>query len=381
MTTETYANDASTTLAAPLSNSATTCTVTSAAGFPAAGSGNQFRILIDSEILLVTGVSGAVFTVARGQEGTAAAAHVAGAEVDQVLTKGAVDQIKADAAAGSLPDLTSYGLRLTLTSGVPVTTADVTAAGTLYFTPMLSGQIALYTSGAWSVRSTAEISLALSLTSGKVYDVFAYWTGSAVALELSAAWTNSTTRADALAQQDGVTVKSADHTRRWVGTIAASGTNTTEDSKANRLVWNVQNQVPRFLDVVEATTSWSDSTTSFRPANNNAANAVQWVAGYAHVEVDLEVIAFVVCSGNTSTVGVGIDSTTVNSALTSAPTEVGSGPGSNAKATYRGYPGLGLHKATWLEYVNQSTSTWYGNTTGGGTPRNGQSGMTGVVVG
>lgn len=60
-----------------------TLTVDDASEFPSTG---NFRILIDSEILLVTSVSGNDFTAARAQEGTSIAAHLAAASVTLVVT-------------------------------------------------------------------------------------------------------------------------------------------------------------------------------------------------------------------------------------------------------------------------------------------------------
>ena len=54
--------------------------------------------------------------------------------------------------------------RLTLTSGTPVTSADVTAATTVYSTPYKGGQIALYYSSTWTVYSNAEKSINLTDT-------------------------------------------------------------------------------------------------------------------------------------------------------------------------------------------------------------------------
>ena len=73
--------------AATIDNATTSVGVASAMGF----TGGNFRILVDSEIMLVTGVSGTTFTVARNQEGTAASAHSNGATVAHVLTAGALD--------------------------------------------------------------------------------------------------------------------------------------------------------------------------------------------------------------------------------------------------------------------------------------------------
>lgn len=87
MAFETYANNAITTLNGALTSGATTFTVASAAGFSAAATGvSQFHIAIDTELMLVTNVSGTTFTVTRAQEGTTAAAHASGAGVYEVLT-------------------------------------------------------------------------------------------------------------------------------------------------------------------------------------------------------------------------------------------------------------------------------------------------------
>ena len=86
---EQFANNAATTLSAAITTpSAASCTVTSAAGFPASGS---FRIKIDGEVLIVTAVAGTTFTVTRGTEGTVAATHANGADVIHLLTKGGLE--------------------------------------------------------------------------------------------------------------------------------------------------------------------------------------------------------------------------------------------------------------------------------------------------
>jgi len=62
----------------------TTITVASAAGFPASGT---FYVRIDSEVMAVTGGQGTTtWTVLRGQLGTAAATHAAGAAVSGLAT-------------------------------------------------------------------------------------------------------------------------------------------------------------------------------------------------------------------------------------------------------------------------------------------------------
>jgi len=84
---EQFKNLASTTLNGAINDSTTTITVASAMGF----TGGNFRILIDSEIMKVTAVSGLDLTVARGQEGTSPTAHDNAVVVRHVLTVGALD--------------------------------------------------------------------------------------------------------------------------------------------------------------------------------------------------------------------------------------------------------------------------------------------------
>ena len=87
--TEKFSNNAVNTLSAAITTTtATSCTVTDATAFPATG---NFRIKIDGEILIVTGVAGATFTITRGAEGTVAATHASGANVIHLLTKGSLE--------------------------------------------------------------------------------------------------------------------------------------------------------------------------------------------------------------------------------------------------------------------------------------------------
>lgn len=81
---ERFANDAETTLNGAINDVVTSLTVTSATEFPTEG---DFRLLIDLEIVLVTAVAGAVFTIVRAQEGTTGASHTDLAPVIQIVTE------------------------------------------------------------------------------------------------------------------------------------------------------------------------------------------------------------------------------------------------------------------------------------------------------
>ena len=78
-----YRNQPSTTLSGGVTAGASAISVASGADFPPQG---KFTIIVDSEIMLVTGVTGTTWTVVRGHDNTAAAAHNNNATVTQILT-------------------------------------------------------------------------------------------------------------------------------------------------------------------------------------------------------------------------------------------------------------------------------------------------------
>lgn len=256
--------------------------------------------------------------------------------------------------------------RLTLTTAVPVTTSDVTAAGTIYYTPYLGGaRCALFDGTNWSVSTFTERSLALTVTSGNNYDVFLYSNAGTLTLELSAVWTNDTTRADAISLQNGVYVKTSATTRRYLGTIRASGSNTTEDSDLKRFVWNVENRVPRVLRVAEGTNTWTYTTATLRQANGAAGNQVEVVVGLVGTPIRLDLAA------NAKNTGAGVEfQSTIGLDSTTAGTTVLGGnahaPAANVpvyvRATLRAAVPLGYHFYAWLEYSGAAgTTTWTGD--------------------
>lgn len=82
----------------------TTLTVDSPELFPV---NTPFRVLIDNEILKVTGTSGSTFTVERGVEGTSGGAHTGGANVTLVMTASSFDNL----VLWEVPDNEKYTAR------------------------------------------------------------------------------------------------------------------------------------------------------------------------------------------------------------------------------------------------------------------------------
>lgn len=266
--------------------------------------------------------------------------------------------------------LATMGGRLTLTSGQPVTAADVTAATTLYYTPATSNQIALHDGLGWKVHTFAEFSLNVgALAAATVYDLFVYDQAGTVTFDTPVAWTNDTTRATALAFQDGVAVKAGATTRRYVGTIRTVAAGQTEDSKARRFVWNEANAVPRRLWAKSAGGD-DHSYTSLTPRlmNNNANYQIFFVVGRRRHST----FAFCTANAGNSSAGtyaftyVGFNSTSGQAANSVAPpmwfNTAGAFSGAFSFATET--PEAGLNYFAWLQSAGGGTCTWYPTTMG-----------------
>lgn len=142
---EVFANFVSTTLNGAINNAVTSVVVASATGFPNSA---QYRVIVDNEIMLVTGGAGTTtWTVTRGAEGTTAASHNDGSTVYHIITAGALAQLKADAIAGitgtapvsvssgtiSIPDATGgqKGLMTTTQAALLATATSANTASAL----------------------------------------------------------------------------------------------------------------------------------------------------------------------------------------------------------------------------------------------------------
>ena len=119
---ELFANNAVTTLDGGIDASQTSIDVVDGSLFPATG---NFRLVIDSEIIIVTARVTNTLTVVRAQEGTTGASHSSGAVVTLALTAGGFEQWAKD----NIP-LWGYGRpvgKLVADDGItPLAVADFT---------------------------------------------------------------------------------------------------------------------------------------------------------------------------------------------------------------------------------------------------------------
>lgn len=317
----------------------------------------------------------------------AATTPLGGTEIVSLMQGGVTSQCTAQdvadlASAGGSPDLSLSNGRLTLTSGVPVTTTDVTAAATLYWALYKGNRITLYDGADWVEFALTQQSIAVPATTNTMYDVFMDYNSGTPQLALTA-WTNDTTRATALTTQDGVYVKTGALTQRYLGSFRTTGSSgQTEDSLAKRYVWNYYNRVLRPMKVTDPANSWPWSTASFHQANANAANQLDFVVGIAEDMIHVHATGQASTSTATSRItftGIGINSTSVNSASVmnlATSTNVTSFP---SFAIYEGVPVVGRTYMPWLEYGGGAdVQTWLGDDN---NPSRTQTGILGSLFG
>jgi len=171
--------------------------------------------------------------------------------------------------------------RLTLETGVPVSTTGQADKTNVYFTPYKGNKIKLYdaTTSRWILHSFTELTLAVgAFTASKPYDIFIY--NNAGTLTLSGTvWTNGATRATALTTQDGVLVKTGATNYRYLGTIWIDGSQKCQDTIIHRYLWNYYNKVEERLFAQDITTHTYNSVDD-RYYNNDLSNMVDFIVGY-----------------------------------------------------------------------------------------------------
>jgi hypothetical protein len=292
------------------------------------------------------------------------AQQVVGTTATQTLTNKTLTNLVSNGTISGTATPKLNNFRLTLTTGVPVTTSDVTAASTIYLTPYNGNGISLYNGTTWELLNSAQVSIALSgMTSNRPYDVFAYNNAGTLTLEILA-WTSDTARATALAYQDGVLVRSGSLTRRYLGTFYSTGTTTTEDSAKNRYLSNYYNTVRKNMSAAESTSSWTYSTASYRQWNNATNAEVNFIQGVAENAVDCRVSGRFVNSTATARqawVAIGLNSATTlwnNASIETQPViSAVAASGTSQGSAFL----LGKNTFKALEYgAGADTQTWYG---------------------
>jgi len=288
--------------------------------------------------------------------------------------------------------------RLTLTTGVPVLTTDVTGAATIYYTPYVGDYVPIYNGSTWTMTQFAELSQALSDTAkspaaaaaNSNYDMFVWNDGGTLRCTRGPLWTSDTARGTGagtteLSRVNGLWTNAFAITNgpgaglgTYVGTIRTDATPAcnmlfapaaASGGAANRLdVWNAYNRIDVASTNRDSTATWTYNTVTWRARNNNANNGISYVCG-------LDEDAFSATTDMTAShstadqavIGLGLDTTSALHAQSSA-TWVASNTINkfiSAFAALSILGGIGFHTVYPLEQGSGATATWRNNTTGG----------------
>ncbi len=254
--------------------------------------------------------------------------------------------------------------RLTLSTGIPIPSTDISSSAAVYFTPYKGNRVSLYVPNyGWRVYTFSEISLDISsFDAGKPYDIFLYDDTGTLTLE-GVTWSNATLRATALVLQDGVYVKQNALDHLYLGTIYMTGAGTSADSLLKRCCWNNYNRVYRQFTIKELTDSWTYAVAAWRKLNNSSSNKVEFVIGLSEEPVYLLWgFSMANSAGNSACVAAGLDSESVPT-----PFLNGLSQGTSNQfqmGAYNGFPGIGYHYLQLLEYISAGTETFYGDAGG-----------------
>ena len=209
------------------------------------------------------------------------------------------------------------GMRLTLMPNTPVMTSGVTSS-TVYFTPTgkeFSGMVSTFNGTNWITKSYPQTSVSLTSTaSGTNFDFF-FYDNNGVGLLEKVNWTNDTTRATALAQQNGVYVKSGVSSGLFVGTGRTGAADTTEftpfstTAPVRCFLTNHYNKRLVSFRKRENVASWTYNSVTPRPLNNNVRNRFEFITPMMEDEVDS---TGMVTQGNQNTGKVGFGLNTTN---------------------------------------------------------------------
>lgn len=304
---------------------------------------------------------------------------------------GTVDQ--AIAMLG-LISITPQG-RLTLSSTLPVMTADSTAQSTIYYLPYNGTIIPVYDATQFVYKSIGASGISLALDSnsghtgyqqsGKNFDLYAYLSSGTLVLATGPAWTSDTARADAITQVNGIWVNNAtivlkkDSTTgtesiaanlaTYLGSLRATANGQTGvalkpaagSGGSNNILglYNAYNRISVTAMSRDSTSSWTYATNTWRAANNNNSNRISFIDGLQQSPIFARYWVDATASGAAiAASGVNLDSTSAT------PTIQAYGAGApdiqqNAEEIF--YPQLGFHYIQAMETSTAATSTFKAN--------------------
>ncbi len=291
--------------------------------------------------------------------------------------------------------------RLTNLSGAPVQTSSTAGATSIYYAPYIGNLVSIYNGTnlqAYQFTSSASDSVGLTLALGSnwaansAFDVFVTLvTGSPTLCTVP--WTNTTTRATALAKYDGLWTNGALATCRYsnaattsmaanqgtyLGSFYTNGSTGTVDWKlgssasgggaASLGVWNYYNRVTVTATVTDSETRYTYASSTYRQAGGSAGNQVAFMVGVIEDSfhaIYLNAIATASTLNTQAVVGLTLNATNTNTTnfvcytQTAAPTYC-QGP----DVVLLFLPALGYNYVAAVESSGTSASNTYNQNNG-----------------
>jgi len=246
-----------------------------------------------------------------------------------------------------------------------INTSNIVGATALYFNPHEGNKIGIYnqTTDSFKIMGFNTVTANLSaLTANTNYDVFAYDDDGNLNLQL-VAWASATNRASDIILIKGIFCWLSNPGRRYIGTIRTTAVGQCEDSTSRRFIWNTYNRRLKKLSALETVASWA-GVVNWRAANLNTTSGigrVEAVFGFPeNTFQSTHIGAFRGTINEANGVGVGVNSTSVNSAeLGGRQTSAGNYV-EQSIAKYSGVPAMGYSYFQRLEFGGSST-TWFGS--------------------
>lgn len=240
------------------------------------------------------------------------------------------------------------GGRLTLSAKDPAPLTDVAAANTLNYLPYNGQLVALFDGTNWAYRDIGGTGVSKSLgmlAAATVHDVFLYDNAGTLDLEFAPWMANM--RMTPIARVDGVWVKQADATRRYLGTIRTTAMGVCDDTNNHRFVWNVQNRLVRRSRTYEQNGfNFSISVQQPTPmANGSLVWRHEYVIGLDEEAVEATASAQVHAGGGSgrANIGIGLDANTFSADATYGTANAGFDCGQMVESHFRGPLGPGYH--------------------------------------
>jgi len=277
------------------------------------------------------------------------------------LASGGVFNLNGGSISGTSFPAVNNG-RLYLTSNSPY--ADTGASSTLYYGPINGTQITLYNGTAEVTQTFSQVTLAVGgLTASTVYDIYVKSASSTTVALSYVAWSGLNTP-PARGTQDGRLTKNGDATSLLVGAIYLNSSSNVTDNTSTRGVSNVYNTIPRALNCVDTTASWTCTSVVPQPSNANTTDGVGRVSYVQAIQgaygLTAECWGQAAYAGAQPSLGIGINSTSTG-VVFAAQTESSGSLTATLACTYSFTPTVGYTYLQRLQLASSATgAAFYG---------------------